>query len=103
MRKVTEDTIALELSGLIECRLDWDGRRIIIDDIVETDDNYYNIDGTIDYTYNYEESTNSLYMTWVDVYIDSITMTAKDDDTPLPCHVNKHFVEKYLEQYLMSL
>ena len=99
MNKVTEDLIAQELSESIEIL--WDNRRILFNEQVDIENVSYIVQGTIDYLYKYEEDTNATYMTYVDVYISDIE--AYNEDGKTDCHVNKTFVEKYLQQYISSL
>lgn len=99
MNKVTEDLIAQELSENIEIL--WDNRRILFNEQVDIEDMSYIVQGTIDYLCKYNEETNATYMTYVDVYISDIK--AYDEDGETDHHVNKTFVEKYLQQYISSL
>lgn len=99
MNKVTEDLIAHELSENIEIL--WDNRRILFNEQVDIEEMSYIVQGTIDYLCKYEEETNATYMTYVDVYISDIKAYNEDGETD--CHVNKTFVEKYLQQYISCL
>jgi hypothetical protein len=99
MNKVTEDLIAQELSESIEIL--WDNRRILFNEQVDIEDMSYIVQGTIDCFCRYNEDTNVLYMTYVDVYISDIKAYNEDGETD--CRVNKTFVEKYLQQYISSL
>lgn len=102
MRKVLEDTVAREL--LNEIDVYWDGNRIDFEKEVEIDQGVYVVvNGSIDYTYNYEEETNATYMTWVDVTIDDIAILEDEDGNTPNVSINETFVEKYLEQYLMDV
>ena len=99
MNKVTEDLIDQELSENIEIL--WDNRRILFNETVDIEEMSYIVQGTIDYLCKCEEETNSTYMTYVDVYISDIK--AYNEDGEADCHINKTFVEKYLQQYISSL
>lgn len=99
MNKVTEDLIAQELSENIEIL--WDNRRILFNEQVDIEDMSYIVQGTIDYLCKYNEDTNATYMTYVDVYISDIKTYNEDGETDR--HVNKTFIEKYLQQYISSL
>jgi hypothetical protein len=102
MSKVLEDILARDIADNLD--FFWDGSRITIDHTTDIDNHYVKVSGVIDYQYYHEDDTDSTYMTWVDVTIDEIIVEHYDDDDPSPTpHFNEAFVEKYLEQYLLTL
>lgn len=100
MNKVLEDLIALELSNRIDFY--WDGSRVKFSDEVEVDQGIsVYVEGYFDYTYCHEDDTNGIYMTWVEVNITDLTVMEDEDGNVPNVSINKSFVEKYLEQYLL--
>lgn len=99
MHKVIEEILAEELMSQIDIL--WDNERVKINCTVDIEDMSYVVNGHIDYLCKYEEETNASYMTSVSVYIESIK--AYNEDGEIECHLNEHFVEKYLQQYISDL
>lgn len=103
MRKVLEDILAEDIAESIDIR--WDGEPIKFWHNVELEvELFADVKGRIDYTYEYEEETNSTRMTWVNVTIDSLSLEKYEDGelTDKAPHLNEVFVKKYLEQYLLQ-
>jgi hypothetical protein len=100
MNKVLEDLIALELSNRIDFY--WDGSRVKFREEVEIDSGIsVYVEGYFDYTYSHEDDTNATYMTWVEVNITDLEIMEDEDGNIPNVSINKSFVEKYLEQYLL--
>ena len=103
MNKVYEDLLAEDIADSID--IYWDGEPIEFWHNVELEvELFADVKGRVDYTYSYEEDTNSTRMTWVNVTIDSLTFDKYEDGelTDKAPHLNEVFVKKYLEQYLLQ-
>ena len=103
MNKVYEDLLAEDIAETID--ICWDGEPIAFWHNVELEvELFADVKGRVDYTYSYDEDTNSTRMTWVNVTIDSLTFDKYEDGelTDKAPHLNEVFVKKYLEQYLLQ-
>jgi CRISPR/Cas system CSM-associated protein Csm5 (group 7 of RAMP superfamily) len=103
MRKVLEDICAEDTAQSID--IYWDGQPVTFWHNVELENElFFDIRGRVDYTYSYEEDTNSTRMTCVNVTIDSMSLDQYEDGelTDKAPHLNEVFVKKYLEQYLLQ-
>lgn len=102
MTKILEDLLAEDIAQSID--ITWDGHTIEFWHNVELEcELFADVRGTVDYTYEYEEDTNALIMTWCSVDIESLDVQQYKDGEPTTTpHLNEVFVKKYLEQYLMS-
>lgn len=103
MRKVYEDLLAEEIAGSID--ICWDGEPIKFSHQVELENELFvETSGIVEYTYEYDESTDYIYMTWCSVTIEDLSVNQfRDGDEITPnVHFNSRFVEKYTEQYLMK-
>lgn len=103
MRKVLEDLLAEDIAQSID--ICWDGQPVDFWRNVELENELFaDVKGRVDYTYSYEEDTDSTRMTWVNVTIDSLTLDQYEDGekTDKAPHLNEGFVKKYIEQYLLQ-
>ena len=78
MRKVLEDLLTEDTAQSID--IYWDGQPVTFWHNVELENELFaDIKGRVDYTYSYEEETNSTRMTWVNVTIESLSLEKYED------------------------